>query len=146
MAQVNASGKRDISLWRLGMADHDQFLMMRSADAYALIQQHLAAGRFDGFAEVLVLLLAVLKLVQMGPPHQPLHHHAPFCGVTEQLADRGSAIAHQFVGIAAPVGKEDVVARAQCLYFGDESLEIRGTVNERLGAVAFRPRWYSGGR
>ncbi len=65
VAQVNAARERDVALGRAGMPDDDQLLVMRPAEPDALVQQHLTACLFDRVAEMLVLLLAVLELVQM---------------------------------------------------------------------------------
>jgi hypothetical protein len=104
-----------------------------------LIQQHLAAGLFDHVAEMLVLLLAVLKLVQMRPPHQPLDDGASFGSAAEQLGDRRPIFAHLLVRVTPPVREEQVVAGTQRLDLCDEVAEVRRAVDQRLGPIALAP-------
>lgn len=121
------------------MADHDELLVMRPAEPDPLIEQHLAAGLFDPFAEVLVLLLAVGKLVQMRPPHQPLDDHAAFRRCAEHLGNRRAAVAHLLVRVAAPVREEQVVPRLQGFDFGGQMIEVGRPVDQRLHAIAAAP-------
>ena len=61
VAQIDAARERDVALGCVGMPDDDHLLVMRPAEPDALVQQHLTAGLFDRVAEMLVLLLAVLR-------------------------------------------------------------------------------------
>ena len=139
MTQIDAPGERDVPLRRAGMPDDDQLLVMRPADTDALIQQHLPACAFDRLAEVSVLLLAVGELVQMRPPHQTLDDDTAFGGAAEQFTDGRAVVAHLLVRVAPPVREEQVVARAQRFHFGDETIEVRRAVDQRLRPVALAP-------
>jgi hypothetical protein len=66
---------------------------------------------------VLVLLLAVLEPVQVRAPHQALDDNTALGSCAEEFGDARSAIAHPLVRIAAPVGEEQVITRAQRLDF-----------------------------
>jgi hypothetical protein len=82
----------------------------------------------------------------MGAPHKALDHNAAFGRFAEQLRDGRSLIAHLLVGVAAPVGEEEIVAFAQRLYLADQAVEVGCTVNQRLGAVTCTPDGNRGGR
>ena len=146
VAEVDAARERDIAFRCVGVPDHHQLLVMRPAEPDALVQQHLAACGFDRLAEVPVLLLAVGELVQVRAPHQSLDDDAALGRRAEQLADRGSVIAHLLVGVPAPIGEEEVVAVAERLDFGHQPVEVRRTVNQRLGAATCTPGGNRGGR
>ena len=121
------------------MTDHHQLLMMRTAEPHPLIQQHLAAGPFDGLAEVLVLFLAVGELVQVRAPHQSLDDDTALGGLAEQLGDGRAAVAHLLVGVTAPVGEEQVVAPTERLDLGHQLVEVRRAVDQRLRPIALTP-------
>ncbi len=139
VAQIDTPRERDVALGFVGMPDDDELLVMRPAEAHALIQQHLTTGPFDVLAEVLVLLLAVLQLVQMRPPHQTLDDDAPFGRVAEQFADGRATVTHLLVWVTPPVREEQVIARAQGLHLGDEVVEVRRAVDQGLRPIALAP-------
>ncbi len=139
VAQIDATGEGDVALGCSRMPDHDQLLMVRSADPDTLIQQHFTTRPLDRLTEMLVLLLAVGELVQMRTPHQTLYGDAPFCCAAEQLADTRPVFPHLLVRIAAPVREEEVVACAQRLDLVDEVVEVRRTVNQGLCPIALTP-------
>jgi hypothetical protein len=65
VAQVDATGERDVPLGFVAVPDHHQLLVMRPTEPDALVQQHLPARALDHLAEMLVLFLAVGELVQV---------------------------------------------------------------------------------
>ena len=146
VAQVDTAGEGDVAVGCAGVAQHHQLLVVRSAEAHPLVEQHLAAGRLDRVAEMLVLLLAVGELVQMRAPHQALDDDAAFGGLAEQLGDGGPVVAQSLVGVAAPVGEEQVVAAAHLVHLGGEPVEVGGAVDQRLDPVARAPVRHRGGR
>ena len=75
----------------------------------------------------------------MRPPHQALDQHPAARGGGEQLPDGGAAGAEQLPGVAAPVGEEEVVARAQRLDLVHQPREVLGAVHERPDEVAVGP-------
>ena len=140
VTQIDAAGECHVAL-RLGrMADDDQLLMVRAAEANALIEQHLTAGSLDRLAEMLVLLLAVLELVQVRAPHQALDDDPASGGSAEQLGDRRAGLAQFLVGVAAPVGEEQIVAAGQRLDFGGELVEIESSRGSAPGPDCPRTR------
>jgi hypothetical protein len=48
-------------------------------------------------------------------------------------------LAQLLVGVASPIGEEQMIARADRLDFGDEAVEVRRPVNERLCLIALAP-------
>jgi hypothetical protein len=50
VTQVDAPGERDVTFGFGGVSDHDEFLVMGTADPDALIEQHLTARAFDRLA------------------------------------------------------------------------------------------------
>ena len=109
VAQVDPAGEGDVPLRVVRVAQHYELLVVRSAAADPLVQQHLAAGRLDVVAEAAVLLLAVREPVQVRTPEQPLDDHPALGGGREQLRDGGPVVAHPLVRIAAPVGEKEMV-------------------------------------
>ncbi len=139
VAQVDAAGERDVAARVAGPAQHHELLVVRAAAPDPLVEQHLAAGRADRLAEVAVLRLAVGQRVEVGTPDQALDDHAALGGPGEQLRHGRAVRAHPLVRVAAPVGEEQVVARRQRLHLADQAVEVRGTVNQRLGEVSIGP-------
>ena len=147
VAQVDAADERDVASRRARVPEHHQLLVVRAAAADPLVEQHLAAGPLDRLAEVLVLLLAEREPVQVRAPHQALDHHAPLGGGAEQIpATVGPPGRSQLVGVAAPVGEEQVVAAPQRFDLGDEPIEVGGAVHQRLHHVALAPGGQRTGR
>ena len=95
------------------MAKQDQPLVVRPAEQHPLVQQHLPARPLDGLGEMAVLLLVELQPVRVRPPHQPLDEHAALGRGTEQFGDRRPVLAQPLVGVASPVGEEQVITGAQ---------------------------------
>ncbi len=127
--------------------DHHQLLVMRTAEPDALVQQHLAACPLDRLAEMLVLLLAVGELVQVRAPHQPLDDDAALGRLAEQLPDGRAVVAHLLVGVAAPVGEEQVVALAERLDLGrpaGRNRSRRGSAARRGCPRTRRESWWPG--
>jgi hypothetical protein len=122
------------------MTQKHQSLMVRPAEQHPLVQQHLPARAFDGFGEMAVLFLVELEPVRVRPPHQPLDEHSALGGGAEQCGDRRPVLAQPLVGVAAPVGEEQVVTGPQLVHFADQSVEVGRPVNERLRLVALTPR------
>jgi hypothetical protein len=104
-----------------------------------LVEQHLAADRADGLAEAAVLLLAVLQHVEVRAPHQSLDDNASLRGGAEKLGDGGTIGTHELVGIAAPVGEEQVIARLERLNLADEVVKVSRAVDERPNVVSGAP-------
>ena len=123
-----------------GMAKQDQPLMVRPADQHPLIQQHLPACTLDGLGEMAVLLLVELERVRIRPPHESLDEHTALGRGTEQFGDGRPVLAQPLIGVAPPVGEEQVIAGAQLLHLGDEAIEIGRPVDEGLGLIALAPR------
>ena len=146
VAQVDAAGERDIAFRRPGVPDHHQLLVVRPAETNTLVQQDLAACPLDRLAEVLVLLLAVGELVQVRAPDQTLDDDTALGRRAEQLADGRAVVAHLLVGIATPVGEEQVVALAERLDLGHQLVEIGRTVDQRLRPTTRAPGRNRGGR
>ncbi len=121
------------------MTKHHQLLVMRAAETDPLIEQHLATCLLDRVAEVLVLFLAVGERVQVRTPHQPFDDDAPLGGAAEHFGDRGAALAHLLVRIAAPVREKHVVAGAQRLDLGRKIVEVCRPVDQRFGAAPLTP-------
>jgi hypothetical protein len=146
MTQVDASCEGDVALGIARVPNHHEFLVMGTAEAHPLIEQHLAARGFDRLPEMLVLLLAVGELVQMRAPHQALDHDAALGRVAEQLPDGRSVVAHLLVGVPAPIGEEEIVPVAEHLDFTDQPVEVGRTMDQRLGAATCTPGGNRGAR
>lgn len=140
VAEVDAADERDVLLGAAGVAQHDELLVVRAAGAHPHVEQALAARLLDLLAEVAVLAFAELQAVQVGAPHQSLDGDAPCRGGREHVPDLGALAGEPFVRVAAPVGEQQQVARAQPPYRGQELGEVRGAVHQRPYEVAVGPR------
>ena len=94
---------------------------------------------------------AVGLLVQRQPGHvrapdQPAHAHPALDRLGEQLGHRRPLVAQLLVGIAAPVGEEQVVAGVQRPHLLDQPVEVGAAVQQRLGEVPRRPPGQRRGR
>jgi hypothetical protein len=146
VAEVDAACESDVTLGLVAVSDHHQLLVVRAAEPHALVQQHLSAGLFDRLAEMLVLLLAVGELVEVRAPHQSLDHHSALGSLAEEFSDRRALVAELFVGVASPIGEEQIVARTQRLHFADQLVEVGRAMDQRLGAIADTPDGNLAGR
>ncbi len=100
----------------------------------------------DRVAKVLVLLLAVGELVQVRAPHQALDDDAAFGRRAQQLADGGAVVAHLLVGVAAPVGEEQVVTPHRAPRPRSPAGRNRSHRESAAGTVACAPGRNRGGR
>ncbi len=82
----------------------------------------------------------------MRAPDQALDDDAALGGAAEQLPMVGPSVAHPLIGIATPIGEEQIVALAKRLDLGDQPVEVRRTVNQRLSAVPAHQAGIVGGR
>jgi hypothetical protein len=65
MAQVDSAHIGHVLFGAVGVAQHDQLLMMRSAGAHPRVEQAFTARGHDRFAQVAVFLQAVPEPVQV---------------------------------------------------------------------------------
>src|SRR4051812_21841935 len=105
--------------------DDDQFLVVRTTPADSLVEQGRAAGVVDRAAQVLVLLRAERRLVAVRSPKEGAYVDAAARRRCEQLGDRRAVRSEQLVGVAAPVGEPDEIARAGRGDDLDEAGEVR---------------------
>jgi hypothetical protein len=93
-----------------------------------------------------VLLLAVLQLVPVRAPDEPLDDDTAFGCPAEQFGDGRPVRAEALIGVAAPVGEEQLITRDEGLDLVDQLVEVGGAVHERHRQVALSPRRQPGGR
>ncbi len=136
MPPMNATSRSRL----LGMTKQDQPLVVRAAEQHPLVQQHLPARSLDGLGEMAVLLLVELQPVRVRPPHEALDEHTALGRRTEQFGHCRPVLAQPLIGVASPVGEEQVITGAQLLHFGDEAIEVGRPVDQRLRLVALTPR------
>jgi hypothetical protein len=138
-AQVDPARERHVPA-RVGhVAQHHELLVVGARPAHPLVQQDLTARRVHLVTELPVLVSAVGQLVGVRAPHQPLHHHAAARGVAEQPAHGGAFGTEQFVGVAAPVGEEEVVAGPQLPHLRSQAGEVAAAVHVGPDVVALAP-------
>ena len=145
-AQVDAAGERDIAAGVIGVTQHDQLLVVRAGAADPLVEQHLTARGVNFVPELAVLLLAVGERVGVRPPHEPFHDDPAPRGITEQLTDGRADVAQPLVGIAAPVGEEQMVPCPHRLHCLDEPGEVSSSVDQRVDSVTCGPCRQPAGR
>src|SRR5665213_205292 len=113
VAQVDAPHEGHILFDLTGMAHDHDLLMVRTASADPLIEEHLAASAVDLGGQPQVLLLAERHTVTVRTPEQASHIHATAAQVSQQGGDLRAGIAESFVAVAPPVGEADLLAAGQ---------------------------------
>lgn len=139
VAQVDAADERYVVRRALGMADHEQLLVVASGPPAPLIEQDLTAAVVHRLGERKVLLLVEVGAIGMRSPHEPAHVDSSSRHVRQDRRDLGSWTGEAFVEIASPVGELNPVAcrgRGECLV---ETGEVGGPIAQDGAGVARCP-------
>ena len=140
VAEVDAADERDILDPSVSVADDDELLVVRSRPSYTLVQQHFAPGLVDNVAQVSILPGIEPKGVRMRPPEQAFDDHPAASSRCEHLPDlRVGVIPQMLVGVSAPVGEIEGVARTKLLDDLQQTREIDSPVDQALDPVTFCP-------
>ena len=141
VTEVDAADKGNVRGGPGPMAHHHELLMVGAPEAHALVEQDLASGRVDHHSEVAILLGAEPQAVRVRPPEEPFDAHPTTNRGGEDRSDlRLRAFAKALVGVAPPVGEQQLVAGAELSDGLQQAVEVRRAVHQRLDPVAGRPR------
>jgi hypothetical protein len=139
VAQVDAADECDIEFGSLGMAQHDEFLMMRATGPNAHVPDALPTGPVNVLSEMTVLLFAERQPIKMGPPDQAFHDYTPPRGLAEHARYLGVRAVQQLVGITSPVGEEQQIVGSHESNTSKKFGKVDLSVDERGGVVAAGP-------
>ena len=115
--------------------------MMRATQSHSLVQKDFAPGCVAMLTEVAVLSSAEAKPISVRPPEQSFDTHAPARGIRKHSADFGLLGAvKKLIGVAAPVGEEQLVAGVQLPDRLQKPEEVGRAVDQVLDPVPDRPR------
>lgn len=140
VAEIDAAGEGDVPPGIVVVAEDDELLVVAAATAYPLVQDHLPAVLLDLPVQSPVLVRTERQRVDVRPPDEATHDDAAVQRTFEQLGHRRSVLAQPLVGIAPPVGEEQVVALVERIDLLDQPVEVGDAVEQRFREVAGRPR------
>jgi hypothetical protein len=144
-AQVDPPDERDVVRPIVG-PEHDELLVVRTGAAHPRVQQHLAARVVDDPRQIAMLPLVEAERLRVRPPQEAPDLHPSLGGLPQQLSETRPLRPKKLVGVAPPVGKEELVPRMQPLDERRETGEVVGAVDQGFDVVPECPRGGRGSR
>jgi hypothetical protein len=138
--KVDATDESNITFGCCRVADDHELLMMRAAKSHPLVKKDFTPGRVAFLAQMAVLLGAEAEPVRVRPPEQSLDAYASARSRREDDSDLGlRGAVKKLIGVAAPIGEEQLVPGLQLTDGLQKPSEICRAVNEGLDPVSNRP-------